>query len=194
LGQLSSFVNAYNTLVKAVGSLTRQSPSGARGQANLGSPLAADASVRAMMGQIRSALLSGLGEDGKTTLSQIGIAFQKDGTLALNSGKLSAAAERSFTAVGKLFSGPKGVLTRLARLTNEMLGDEGVLANKTRGLQKSLKIVSDQQAAASMRLQNMRDSYTNQFNRLNTLLATMAARQNYLTQQLDKLDRMARSR
>ncbi|MDR6396430.1 flagellar filament capping protein FliD [Herbaspirillum seropedicae] len=191
---VSSFVNAYNTLVKAVGSLTRQSPSAARGQANLGSPLAAEASVRAMMGQIRSTLLSGLGEDGKTSLSQVGIVFQKDGTLALNSSKLAAAAERNFAAVGKLFSGPNGVLTRLDRLTNDMLGDNGVLASKTRGLQKSLKIVSDQQAAASMRLQNMRDSYTNQFNRLNTLLATMAARQNYLTQQLDKLDRMARSR
>ncbi|QDD63611.1 flagellar hook protein [Herbaspirillum seropedicae] len=191
---VSSFVNAYNTLVKAVGSLTRQSPSAARGQANLGSPLAAEASVRAMMGQIRSTLLSGLGEDGKTTLSQVGIAFQKDGTLALNSSKLAAAAERNFAGVGKLFSGPTGILTRLDRLTNDMLGEDGVLASKTRGLQKSLKIVSDQQAAASMRLQNMRDSYTNQFNRLNTLLATMAARQNYLTQQLDKLDRMARSR
>ena len=70
-----------------------------------------------------------------------------------------------------------------------ILGDSGTLAAKTRGLQDSLKIVTDQQSAANTRLQNLKDNYTNQFNRLNLTLATMQSRQSYLTQQLAKLSK-----
>lgn len=185
----NSFVSAYNTLAKAVANLTRQTPSTTKGQASTGSPLAAESSVLSMMAQIRSTMLGALGADGRMNLSQVGISFQKDGTLALEASKLTAAGNKDFEAVSNLFSGAGGVVPKLQKVMDSILGDSGTLAAKTRGLQDSLKIVTDQQSAANTRLQNLKDNYTNQFNRLNLTLATMQSRQSYLTQQLAKLSK-----
>jgi flagellar hook-associated protein 2 len=185
----NSFVTAYNNLAKAVTNLTKQTPSTTKGQASTGSPLAAESSVLNMMTQIRGTMLGALGDDGGMNLSQVGISFQKDGTLALDATKLTTAGNKDFDAVTKLFTGTSGVVPKLQKLMDSILGDSGTLATKTKGLQDSLKIVTDQQTAANDRLQTLKDNYTNQFNRLNVTLATMQSRQSYLTQQLAKLSK-----
>ncbi|AYR23215.1 flagellar filament capping protein FliD [Herbaspirillum rubrisubalbicans] len=189
----NNFVSAYNTLAKAVAGLTKQTPSTTKGQASTGSPLAAESSVLSMMNQIRSTMLGALGDDGGTNLSQVGISFQKDGTLALDASKLTTAAGKDFEGVSKLFTGSGGVVPKLQKLMDSILGDNGTLATKTKGLQDSLKVVTDQQTAANTRLQNLKDAYTNQFNRLNVTLATMQSRQSYLTEQLAKLAKSSNS-
>ncbi|MBP1315427.1 flagellar filament capping protein FliD [Herbaspirillum huttiense F1] len=185
----NSFVTAYNNLAKAVTNLTKQTPSTTKGQASTGSPLAAESSVLNMMTQIRGTMLGALGDDGGMNLSQVGISFQKDGTLALDAAKLTTAGNKDFDAVAKLFTGTSGVVPKLQKLMDSILGDSGTLATKTKGLQDSLKTVTDQQTAANDRLQTLKDNYTNQFNRLNVTLATMQSRQSYLTQQLAKLSK-----
>ncbi|WP_413628552.1 flagellar filament capping protein FliD [Herbaspirillum frisingense] len=185
----NTFVNAYNTLAKAVTNLTKQTPSTTKGEANTGSPLASESSVLNMMAQIRSTMLGALGEGGGMNLSQVGISFQKDGTLALDSTKLTTAANKDFEGISKLFTATGGVVTKLQTVMDGILKEGGTLATKTKGLQASLKIVTDQQTAANSRLQDLKDNYTNQFNRLNVTLATMQARQSYLTQQLTKLSK-----
>jgi len=185
----NSFVTAYNNLAKAVTNLTKQTPSTTKGQASTGSPLAAESSVLNMMTQIRGTMLGALGDDGGMNLSQVGISFQKDGTLALDATKLTTAGNKDFDAVAKLFTGTSGVVPKLQKLMDSILGDSGTLATKTKGLQDSLKTVTDQQTAANDRLQTLKDNYTNQFNRLNVTLATMQSRQSYLTQQLAKLSK-----
>ncbi len=185
----NTFVTAYNNLAKAITNLTKQTPSTTKGQASTGSPLASESSVLNMMTQIRSTMLGALGDDGGMNLSQIGIAFQKDGTLALDATKLTTAGNKDFDAVSKLFTGTSGVVPKLQKVLDGILSDSGTLASKTKGLQDSLKIVTDQQTAANDRLQTLKDNYTNQFNRLNVTLATMQSRQSYLTQQLAKLSK-----
>ncbi|OWY34490.1 flagellar filament capping protein FliD [Herbaspirillum aquaticum] len=185
----NTFVTAYNNLAKAITNLTKQTPSTTKGQASTGSPLAAESSVLNMMTQIRSTMLGALGDDGGMNLSQVGIAFQKDGTLALDATKLTTAGNKDFDAVSKLFTGTSGVVPKLQKVLDGILSDSGTLASKTKGLQDSLKIVTDQQTAANDRLQTLKDNYTNQFNRLNITLATMQSRQSYLTQQLAKLSK-----
>ena len=185
----NTFVTAYNNLAKAITNLTKQTPSTTKGQASTGSPLAAESSVLNMMTQIRSTMLGALGDDGSMNLSQVGIAFQKDGTLALDATKLTTAGNKDFDAVSKLFTGSSGVVPKLQKVLDGILSDSGTLASKTKGLQDSLKIVTDQQTAANDRLQTLKDNYTNQFNRLNVTLATMQSRQSYLTQQLAKLSK-----
>ncbi|MFJ3056326.1 flagellar filament capping protein FliD [Herbaspirillum sp. NPDC087042] len=184
----NTFVSAYNTLAKAVASLTKQTPSTTKGEANTNSPLASESTVLNLMGQIRSTMLGALGSSGAANLSQVGISFQKDGTLALDATKLNAAATKNFDAVSKLFGAEAGVLPKLQKLMDNIVGDSGALATKTKGLQASLKVVTDQQSAVNVRLQTIKDTYTNQFNRLNVTLAGMQSRQSYLTQQLAKLN------
>lgn len=186
---VNSFVNAFNTLAKTMAEMTRQAPSKVRGQAGEQGPLASESMVRALTGELRNAVLASMPGNALGSLTAIGVGFKKDGTLALDSERLAKAGERNFEAVAQLFSGKEGLVARTRSLLDKVLGEQGLLAGKTRGLQGSLKIVSDQQAAARARLANLRDSYTNQFNRLNVTLSKMQASQNYLTQQLARLRR-----
>jgi flagellar hook-associated protein 2 len=195
----NTFVSAYNTLAKAIASMTAQTPSTTLGQANTSAPLASESSVQTIMTQLRNTLFSSVdGGNGINTLSDIGIAFQKDGTLALDSTKLSTAATNNFAGIANLFAGTdpdttnttsskNGIVTKLTTLMTNLLSDTGIIATKTNGLQASLKINQDRQTAVQNRLSNLKDAYTNQFNQLNLTLSSMQSTQSYLTQQLASL-------
>ncbi|HZG22884.1 MAG TPA: flagellar filament capping protein FliD [Herbaspirillum sp.] len=195
----NTFVSAYNTLAKAIASMTAQTPSTTLGEANNSAPLASESSVQTIMTQLRSTLFSSVdGGNGISTLSDIGIAFQKDGTLALDATKLSTAATNNFAGIANLFAGTdpdptnttsskNGIVTKLTTLMTNLLSDNGIIATKTNGLQASLKINQDRQTAVQTRLSNLKDAYTNQFNQLNLTLSSMQSTQSYLTQQLASL-------
>ncbi|MFL9877466.1 flagellar filament capping protein FliD [Herbaspirillum rhizosphaerae] len=198
----NTFVSAYNALAKAITGLTQQTPSTTPGQAGTSSPLASESSVQSMLSQLRSALLGSVaGGNGISSLTDIGIGFQKDGTLALDAAKLTTATTNNFAGIANLFTstagtnadgtanttGTNGVLTNLQTLVNGFLADGGIIDTKTKGLQASLKINTDRQTVINTRLSNMQDQYTTQFNALNVTLASMAATQSYLTQQLANL-------
>ncbi|MBV8621884.1 MAG: flagellar filament capping protein FliD [Herbaspirillum sp.] len=195
----NTFVSAYNTLEKAISSLTAQTPSTTLGQSTNSSPLASESSVQTIVDQLRNTLFATVnGGNGISSLSDIGIAFQKDGTLALDSTKLSTAASSNFAGIANLFtatdpdptnttSANNGIVTKLQTLMTSLLSDTGLIATKTNGLQTSLKLNQDEQTAVQTRLTAMQDAYTNQFNQLNTTLSSMQATQSYLTQQLANL-------
>ncbi len=198
----NTFITAYNTLAKAVAGMTQQTPSTQLGKASSSSPLASETAVQSMMSQMRNALFTTVkGGNGISSLSDIGISVQKDGTLALDAGKLSKAVEGNFAGLTNLFTatpgvdedgkpiadGNTGVLTHLQSMVKGFLADGGIIDSKTKGLQASLKINADRQTAINSRLSNTQDRYTNQFNSLNTTLASMTATQSYLSQQLANL-------
>ncbi|NUU00171.1 flagellar filament capping protein FliD [Herbaspirillum robiniae] len=198
----NTFVSAYNTLAKTISDLTKQTPSTTLGESTNSSPLASESSVQTILSQLRNTMFSSVdGGNGISTLSDIGISFQKDGTLALDATKLSTAATNNFAGIANLFSATdpdttnttsskNGIVTKLQTLMDSLLSDSGLIATKTNGLQASLKINQDRQTAVQTRLSNMKDAYTNQFNQLNVTLASMQATQSYLTQQLANLPKV----
>jgi flagellar hook-associated protein 2 len=202
----TTFVSSYNAFVKAVKGLTLQTPSKTPGQVGSSSPLAAESSTRSLITQLRSTLFGKVeGGNGINTLSDVGINFLKDGTLALDAAKLNSAVKNNLAGVENLFasastasvdgssktatSGAGGIMARLQKLLNGSLADGGVIDVKTKGLQASLKSNADRQAIAQNRLNSLENQYTNRFNHLNRTLSSMASTQNYLTQQLSKLSR-----
>ena len=98
---VNEFVKAYNDLNKTIGGLTAYNT-----ETQKGAVLQGDASVRAIQSQLRkqiSAVMEGTG--GKlTSLSQIGISFQKDGSLQVNSTKLNKAITDNAADFGGLFA------------------------------------------------------------------------------------------
>ncbi|MFZ1179973.1 MAG: flagellar filament capping protein FliD [Herbaspirillum sp.] len=195
----NTFVSAYNALLKTITGLTQQTPSTIPGQPGSSSPLANESAVQNIMAQLRIALVRSVpGGNGISTLTDIGIGFQKDGTLGLDATKLSTATTNNFAGITSLFlsdsapntMGANGILKNLQTLVNKFLADGGIIDIKTKGLQASLKINADRQMALQMRLENLQDQYTRQFNALNATLVNMTATQNYLTQQLAKLPKV----
>ncbi|HUW26452.1 MAG TPA: flagellar filament capping protein FliD [Gallionella sp.] len=98
---IKSFVAAYNDLT---GTLTSLSAYDATSQK--GAILQGDATVRSLQTQLRNMLNTAVvGSSGAlTTLSDVGIAFQKDGTLAINQTKLDSAMASNFSDIASLFT------------------------------------------------------------------------------------------
>jgi flagellar hook-associated protein 2 len=98
---VNEFVKAYNALNTTMSGLTKYNA-----ETKKGGVLQGDASVRSIQTQMRrqiSEVMEGTG--GKlTSLSQIGIAFQQDGSLKLDSTKLNKAITENAADFGGLFA------------------------------------------------------------------------------------------
>jgi len=98
---VSGFVKAYNDLAKTLRDISAYNP--ATKQAAI---LQGDSTVRSLQSQLRNALGSPVtGASGAlTTLSQIGISFQKDGSLGLDNSKLNSAIANNVSDIASLFA------------------------------------------------------------------------------------------
>jgi len=98
---VNGFVKAYNELNKTMSGLTKYNT-----ESQKGAVLQGDASVRAIQSQLRrqiSTVMEGTG--GKlNSLSQVGISFEKDGSLKLDSTKLNKAITDNAADFGGLFA------------------------------------------------------------------------------------------
>ncbi len=112
---VQDFVKAYNDLNSMLTTVSAADPA-ARTQA----PLNGDAAVRTIQTQLRSVLGSSLGSGfNLKTLSEVGISFQRDGSLALDSSKLSAALDNNADDVEALFASSARSADSLVKVTGQ---------------------------------------------------------------------------
>lgn len=104
---LSNLVKQYNSLVSFLNTQSNFDTTTKKGAVLWG-----ESSLRSIKNQIRSTLISSVpqGTGTYTALNQLGISFQKDGTLLLDSTKLQSALSNNFDDVAKLFA-PTGSST-----------------------------------------------------------------------------------
>ncbi|MEG1056020.1 MAG: flagellar filament capping protein FliD, partial [Janthinobacterium sp.] len=98
---INTFVKAYNDLNTAMAKMTAYDPETKKGGVLLG-----DSTAQSIQSQLRKQLgapITGLNSN-LSTLSQVGISFQKDGSLALDTSKLDKAISANFTDIAGLFS------------------------------------------------------------------------------------------
>ncbi|HXU93656.1 MAG TPA: flagellar filament capping protein FliD [Gallionella sp.] len=98
---ISAFVKAYNDLNTTLKGLSAYDAANKKGAI-----LQGDSTVRSLQAQLRSMLTTPVaGTSGAiTTLSNIGVSFQKDGSLALDQVKLDKAIASNFSDIANLFS------------------------------------------------------------------------------------------
>ena len=97
---VNAFVTGYNSLANTVAQLTSYDATNKKA-----GPLLGDPSVLLIQNRMRQLLSTFVPNNGSVaTLSDIGVTFQKDGTLALDQGKLDAALTSSPQAVATLFA------------------------------------------------------------------------------------------
>jgi flagellar hook-associated protein 2 len=99
---ISAFVKAYNDTNTTLKNFTSYNATTKQAGILLG-----DSATRSIQNQMRSTLssaLGGLGSSSLTTLSQVGISFQKDGSLALDTAKLNSAISSNFNDIAGLFA------------------------------------------------------------------------------------------
>lgn len=106
--QLDGFVKAFNDLNSVLRSASAFGASPGRGQAPVGGGvLSGDPTVRAIQMDLRSMINQTIpgAPSGYASLSQIGMEFKKDGTLQLNTTKVTAALTANPDAVRSLLTG-----------------------------------------------------------------------------------------
>jgi flagellar hook-associated protein 2 len=129
------------------------------------------------------------------TINAIGITLQGDGTLKVDSTKLTAALTTNPAEVKKLFSAytpqvnendpdVNGIATRLRIFADKVLGLDGSLTSKTEGLNTSLKLNQKRQDELTDRLALTEARLRAQYTTLDTNMAKMSALNSYITNQV----------
>lgn len=98
---VNALATAYNSLNKTIADLTAYDP-----KTKVAGPLLGDSTVRTVQTQIRRMLSTPLAHPSGSfsSLGQIGVSFQKDGSLAVDSGKLQSAINTHFSDIAGLFA------------------------------------------------------------------------------------------
>jgi len=148
--------------------------------------------MRSVQSQMRALFSTGIpgAPGGMGTLSDAGISFQKDGTLALDATKFSAAAANPAKDISKLFATSataKGYGYQMDVLLGKILSPVGVLSNKNTSINKQIEDLGDQRDSVNTRLEATEKRYRAQFSALDTAIASMQSTSSFLTQQLSLL-------
>lgn len=186
---IEGFVKAYNDVAKQITDSTTYNAT-----TGTASVLTGDSTLRSVQSQLRSALSSAIpgAKSGLAVLSDAGISFQRDGTLAINASKLDTALADPANDLSRLFitseDGTIGFGARVNTLVSKMIfGTDGTLNGRIDGLNSSIKDISKQRETETLRLTSVQKRYQAQFSALDTLIASMTTTSNFLTQQLASL-------
>lgn len=97
---INGFVKAYNSAVQSIQSQTSYDAT-----TKTAGTLQGDVTLSIVQSQLAAMLTTNLGNNpnGYSNLTQIGIGFQKDGTLAVDSAKLNTALNTNYQSVANLF-------------------------------------------------------------------------------------------
>lgn len=184
---VEGFVKAYNDANKALRDASSYDAS--TGKAAV---LAGDSTVRSIQNQLRGVFsnpLSGA-PAGMTLLSDVGISFQKDGTLTIDETKFGKALADPAKDMSKLFASTgtiKGFAWQTEVLAGKILSPVGVLANRSDSINDSIKDIGSRRDAINVRLVGIEKRYRDQFTALDSMVASMTSTSSYLAQQLANL-------
>jgi flagellar hook-associated protein 2 len=121
-----------------------------------------------------------------TMLSQVGISYQTDGTLKLDSSKLNSEMNKNFSDVSNLFSSATGFLTRMNTWSTSVLSNGGLISTRTANINTSIKNANDQISRLEYRMESLKKQYTTTYTNLNGFLNSMNNTSAYLTSQFFK--------
>ncbi len=181
---VQSFVTAYNTLQSTAAQLSAYDASTKTAGVLLG-----DSTLRVIENQLRNVIntpQTATGATGLTNLTQIGISFNADGSMSLDSSKLNAALTTNRTGVAQLFSGTDGKSgygNQLSSAAAAFVSPTGALTSATNGVNATLKSLATEYTNVSAQIDAAVAQYQTEFQNLDTLMAKMNSTKTYLTQQ-----------
>lgn len=188
---VDDFVTAYNTYLVAQKELTAyDATTGDSGS------LQGDAMERTMVSQLRELIAEEVtGLTGTiSTLTDLGITVQDDGTLLSDETTLDQALQTNLTDVEEFFLGAtvagvavSGFATKLDTLLDSFLDTDGLLVTKLSSLDDRLTDIEEDRDLYTRRMDALEARYFSQFNAMDTLLGQITSTGDMLQTQLDAL-------
>lgn len=185
---LEAFVKAYNSTSGTLSELLAYDVKTGKAGA-----LQGEGTVRSIQAQLRQALQTVTVGKGLAGLSDIGISFQRDGTLKFSSDKLTTALSDPTKSVKSLLIGTdststtSGIANKINNLLNTFLDSDGTLTARTDGLNSQVTLYEKRKAELEVRMTSIEARLRKQYNALDSLIASMNQTSSYLTQQLANL-------
>ena len=185
---VQNFVNAYNSLASTLATQTKYDDA-----TKTAGTLQGDSTAVALQRQLRSLVAAPSGASSVfSSLSQVGVELQADGTLKVSDTKLVSALSSNLAEVKKLFANTSltddtstnGVAQRLRSFGDTVLGTDGMLTTRKAGLSSNLTRNKDQQDAYTTRLESTEKRIRAQYTALDTKVASLTALNTYITQQI----------
>jgi flagellar hook-associated protein 2 len=172
-----TFVDAFNELRTTMKNMS-------------GDDSALDSTLRSIESRMRGVFnTSPSGLNGSFNyLTEVGVSFQRDGSLSLDSADLEAAIAGDFADVAELFAhDDQGYLFRLDSVIEGFIEFNGQLDNREDSLNNRINAVDDRIFEMEFRLGLREKTLLDQFNALDTLMGTLQGTSDFLTQQLAAL-------
>jgi len=176
------FVSNYNSFVSLTNNLTAFNVDTGVAGIFLG-----DATLRTLRNQVRGEITKSIGDIGGpfSMLVDIGITTEIDGTLSVDASKLDSALASNFADVGNLFSSTNGIAVKLNSVLNEYTKADGIIANKTKGLNTTIEGITEDFASLNDKLDALEKNLRARFSTLDVLMGQLNSTSNFLTQQFD---------
>lgn len=174
--KITDFVKSYNDIVTFVN---------AQKDASWGR----DSGLQSPKSRLQSLLTTAVGgSNALQTLSGLGLATQKDGTLKTDDTKLSAALKDNLTGVTTLLAGGGGVEGISAKFKSYLTGItssvDGLLSSRTKSTDSAVKRIDESLLRMEARLEKREKTLRAQFNALESLVSGMNAQGAFLAQQI----------
>lgn len=184
---VQSFVNSYNSLIKAInGQFSYDAANKTSG------PLSGDSAVRALQEELLGQISYSTDENRSiATLSSLGITMQNDGTLSVDSAKLNAQLESDFEGVKSFFQGSDsdGFASSFASILDRLNDSvDGPLVLNLKGNSDSQKSIERQIDDFEVRIAIRQQQLIEQYSRVDAILRQFPLTQNQVTAQLDSLN------
>jgi flagellar hook-associated protein 2 len=182
----SSLSTGVNALVKAFNdfSTTASSLGTYNAATNTAGALNGDSTLRTAQNSFRSILgniPAAVAGSSFQRLSDVGVSLQKNGTLSVDSAKLSAAISDDLAGVANLVAAFGSAFKDAAE---GLAGSSGLIAARREGITTSIASLGKQSDVIVSRLEGIEARYRKQFTALDTLISGMTSTSNFLEQQL----------
>ncbi|ACY31196.1 flagellar filament capping protein FliD [Comamonas thiooxydans] len=182
---LKNLVESYNALSNALKTMTAYDK-----DSKTAGTLQGDSTAVNLQSAMRR-LLSGPGGEGGafTSLSQMGIAFQTDGTLKIDDTKLDKALKDP-ESMSKFFTADvadanqDGLAVRMKDFTSGLLATGGTFSTKDETLKNALKRNTADQERQTARVTAYEARVRAQYSRLDTQMASLKSLDTYVSQQV----------
>jgi len=184
--QIQSFVDSYNKLIGVINAQTKVTSVG-EGKAPVTGALVGDATARTLLNTIRNELVNVQGDGALRALTDIGITTQKDGTLAIDSAKLDKAMASNFGELSGLFTGDKGLASRLDAKLKPYTETGGILEQRNKAMTETITKIDDQKETLTRRITSLQERLYKQFNAMDLLVGQLSNTSSSLLASLENL-------
>ncbi|MBU2537300.1 MAG: flagellar filament capping protein FliD [Proteobacteria bacterium] len=189
-GKIVGMIEAYNAARKEIAdnSLYDQ-------ETGVAGSLSGISSFRRLTSQLNQTLLTSINGLGGAydNMADIGLSFNRDGTVSLDETVLATALENNLEdvqllLVGDSANGIDGVASLLSDLLTDITKTTGgIIANEKDRVDQTIQRLDDQIESMTARLNSKYDLLTKQFVQLDTLLSSLQKQGEFLTTQIASL-------